>query len=803
MNGRNPLLPATSAIRASAMAILGCTLLMASCAKPDDGTTGGTGGSSGTGTGGIPGTGTGGHTTTGTGGIAGTGTGGHVTGTGGIAGTGTGGAPVVVGTGGIPGTGTGGAPVTGTGGIAGTGTGGAPVTGTGGGVATGSRACAPASADVLSDFEEGTSTGSIMIQQGTPIRTGFWYVYYPGSPAAIMSGMSQTPARMDGPILQSAATDVPPGDTATCDKFALHSTGSGFGTTPNNYAGFGASFSPSAPPPSTSQVKNKYDLSAYTGIKFNIKSGSATPPPTLFVEMLTADNQPASSGGTATVQTIDLYNSRGQMLGKDTWLTSVTASDGAPFTISQSWQSVTIPFGTLIPRNVPAAGGGNACPASGTGIPRCQAPIFNPANVLALQFSFYRDPGLSLHDPSGSTPGVYDVWIDDVQLVKDDSGLPVAPAGGGAHPFPHDATLPNCTKPTGAKGKYILEAYAQWKKTFVVAAGSGFRVQRPENNNDTVSEGIGYGMLISVYMNDKTLFDGLWTYWKSNCATGSGSTCLMTWDIPGGTGSATDADEDATFALLEASKQWSGGTYASDAAGMMGAVLAAETSTAAPYIWGGNNFKSNNNTITDPSYFAPAWYRAFATASGNTAWTTLANNVYTQLANIGPTSSNGLYAAWCNQNCTAIMSNTDATNDILYQYDSHRIPWRIGLDYCWNGTAAAKTYLDKVIPFFANSTNAGADGVGRIFDLYTPSNGKPANGAAVNSGSIIGTAASGSMYNTAYAQFRDSGYQFVLDLLDRANLGNYNDGTKSAYSYFNATVGMLSLLTMTGNLTPF
>ena len=31
-----------------------------------------------------------------------------------------------------------------------------------------------------------------------------------------------------------------------------------------------------------------------------------------------------------------------------------------------------------------------------------------------------------------------------------------------------------------------------------------------------------------------------------------------------------------------------------------------------------------------------------------------------------------------------------------YQYDSHRIPWRIGLDYCWNGTAAAKTYLDKI-----------------------------------------------------------------------------------------------------------
>ena len=38
---------------------------------------------------------------------------------------------------------------------------------------------------------------------------------------------------------------------------------------------------------------------------------------------------------------------------------------------------------------------------------------------------------------------------------------------------------------------------------------------------------------------------------------------------------------------------------------------------------------------------------------------------------------------------------------MIYQYDSHRIPWRIGLDYCWNGTAAAKTYLDKISGFFS------------------------------------------------------------------------------------------------------
>ena len=36
-------------------------------------------------------------------------------------------------------------------------------------------------------------------------------------------------------------------------------------------------------------------------------------------------------------------------------------------------------------------------------------------------------------------------------------------------------------------------------------------VVRPENGNDTVSEGIGYGMLIGVFMNDKAMFDTLWS----------------------------------------------------------------------------------------------------------------------------------------------------------------------------------------------------------------------------------------------------------------------------------------------------
>jgi endo-1,4-beta-D-glucanase Y len=267
-------------------------------------------------------------------------------------------------------------------------------------------------------------------------------------------------------------------------------------------------------------------------------------------------------------------------------------------------------------------------------------------------------------------------------------------------------------------------------------------------------------------------------------------------------GSASDADTDAAFALVMAARQW-GGSYGADATALIGAIKEAEVDTTAPYLRGGSNYRGAGLTRTNPSYFSPAFYRVFAQHTGDTSWNTLANNVYNLLGSISNAGGvqNGLVPAWCNSSCTGPESN-GASTDNLYQYDSHRTPWRIGMDYCWYGTAAAQSYLMKVIPFFANT--AGGNGVGRIFDLYDPTNSREASGAAVNSASLIGMAASGAMFNAStYRAFLDDGYQLVFDLLNRGTLAELGDGTKSAYSYFNATVGMMALLTMTGEFALF
>jgi endo-1,4-beta-D-glucanase Y len=611
-----------------------------------------------------------------------------------------------------------------------------------------------------------------MIQQGTPKRTGYWYVYFPGSATSMTpaSGMSQTPALNNGnPI--AVASDP---DGGTCSKYALHTTGSGFGTAPNNYAGVGADFLPDVP---YDQMSKPYDVSAYTGISLKIRSGTGTPP-AVFFELLTKENQPSTAGGTATATTVDLYNTRGQLLN-DAW---------TPGGITNTYQTITVPFGTLVPRWVPAAGGSNACPTSGT--PKCQAQPFVPTDVLGIQISMYGDPGFPT--PAGSTAGTYDLWIDDVAFTTDDSGL----QSRTGFPLTTGVGVGGCLSPQGpsASAKYLVPAYNQWKANFV----KGAKVIRPENQNDTVSEGIAYGMMIAVAMNDQTLFDSLYGTWKANATAGT----LMTWCLGSGGGStgtacatsggsATDADEDAAYALLMAGRAW-GGSYNAEAVTMIGDIWSHDIDGGGTNLpKGGSNYGSPASNITNASYFAPSFYKEFAAVDSGHNWAGVITAVYSVI-NGTIAGSNGLIPAWCSSTCTTAGSNGAAT-DGDYQYDSHRIPMRIGIDYCYNATAGAKTYTTKNTAFFAAQA---ANGIGFVQDMYTPSGGA-VSGTAPNSASILGTAAVGAMASGNQA-FLNTAYQAVFDTITRATMAPVDASGKTPYSYFNGTVGLLTALIMTG-----
>ena len=710
-------------------------------------------GSGGSGSGGSAGAGG----TTAKGGAAGNGSGGN--GSGGSAGNGAGGS---AGAGGAAGSGGGTAGAGGGTAGAGGGTAGAAGNGSGG---SGGGSTAPA--DMISDFEDSPGNATMDSNGG---RTGYWYVYFPGSDSstAPASGMTISPALNTGKPVLTAKDGT---------NNALHVTGSGYGGTSNNYAGTGAAFTPVSATLSTA-----YDVSAYTGISFKVKAGSGTQP-ALFFELLTKENQPSTAGGSATNQKIDLYNTRGQIL-----YTPWTAN-----AISSSWQTITIPFGTLVPRWVPDSTGCGTAPST----PKCQASPFVPKDVLGIQISSYQDSGFP--KVSGATAGTFDIWIDDVAFTKDDSGLQTRTG----FPIASPGTWGSCIKPQGpsADAKYLVPAYNQWKATFVKNGA----VIRPENANDTVSEGIAYGMLIAVNMNDQTLFDSLYSYWSSSSHTATGT--LMTWCIPGsggGTGSAcsasggsaTDADEDTAYALLMADKAWGG--YKSKAMAMISDIWAKDIdggSGGTMLPKGGSNYGAPTGTsgtgITNASYFAPAYYKAFKAAGDTNAWDSVVTALYSAIGTIA--GSNGLIPAWCGNSCKVAASN-GASTDTDYQYDSHRIPMRLALDYCFNGTQAAKDYTTKTTAFFAN---AGSSGLGYILDMYTPSGGA-VSGTAPNSASILGTSAVGAMASGNQTYLNDA-YQAVFDAITRGNMAPVDAAGKTPYSYYNATVGMLTALIMTGN----
>jgi endo-1,4-beta-D-glucanase Y len=264
---------------------------------------------------------------------------------------------------------------------------------------------------------------------------------------------------------------------------------------------------------------------------------------------------------------------------------------------------------------------------------------------------------------------------------------------------------------------------------------------------------------------------------------------------PASGGTATDADEDAAFALLQAEKVWGGGNYKAAAVMMIADIWNYDidgTGTKLPK--GGSQYGSPATAVTSASYFAPAYYLSFLAVDANHDWKAVYTAVYEV---IGGTilGSNGLIPGWCSGTCTVAASN-GALTDIDYQYDSHRIPMRIGMDFCYNATTAAKTYTAKTTAFFAGQ---GANGLGYIQDMYTPS-GSPVTGAAYNSASIIGTAAVGAMASGNQA-FLNSAYQAVFDTITRGSMAPVYPTGKTDYSYYNATVGLLTALIMTGNFT--
>lgn len=368
-----------------------------------------------------------------------------------------------------------------------------------------------------------------------------------------------------------------------------------------------------------------------------------------------------------------------------------------------------------------------------------------------------------------------------------------------------------CTRPTSVDHAHAEAAYAHWKETLLSSEGAGghLRVVRPNSKGaipySTVSEGIAYGMLMAVYMDDQHTFDELWKYSQLHTEPSG----LMNWYIDpegqvaeGGEGGATDADEDIAFALVMADRKWGGGgsldkTYIELARYQIDLVFNYEIEWGTWVVkpgstWGGSE-------VTNISYFAPAFYKTFAEVTGEDRWYRVIDRSYAvidaslreELGN----HDNGLVPAWCDMHGTP--SSAESGHPTHFQFDSCRTPFRIGQDWCWHGEPRAREYLEKITSFYESI------GLENLIDGYdldgTPRPEFSENGS--RAAAFVGPAGVGAMHDPAHQAFVDGAYE-DLYTPDRLIVGDA-DYDNAGSIYYNTSWRVLSLLMLDGTFRDF
>ncbi|MDP9036182.1 MAG: glycosyl hydrolase family 8 [Myxococcota bacterium] len=426
-----------------------------------------------------------------------------------------------------------------------------------------------------------------------------------------------------------------------------------------------------------------------------------------------------------------------------------------------------------------------ACAALGApfAIEGCSGRTQQPAAPVGGDGGSGADPGFgtmgagdassgadSMRNEAGTrAPSPFDAALSrETALPSEDAVAPATSVSGAA--------LGHCAAPLGASWLDAQAAYSKWKSDLLTSNGArGFlRVDRPNSPGSihtSNSEGIAYGMILAVAMNDQPTFDSLWKY-EQLFLDGSG---LMNWEIlpdgsgptTQGTGAATDADEDMAFALLWADHRWGGrgslaDAYRAVALKQIALVWQSEVDhSRGEALKPGDQFPGGA-AILNISYFAPAYYRLFGVASGDqTSWNKVVESSYAILAATlnaaNKNTTNGLLPAWSTPAGAPQAPNANLSTD--HQLDSCRVPFRVGQDYCWYGEGRAKEYLARISTFYQQI------GARNIVDGYTLDGlPRPSHATVNQSAAFVGAAGVGAMSDPAFAMLRDQAYAGVATL---------------------------------------
>jgi len=334
--------------------------------------------------------------------------------------------------------------------------------------------------------------------------------------------------------------------------------------------------------------------------------------------------------------------------------------------------STPAPFGSA---NPPASNPAPAQPSSAVG---------SPSSMSERPLSNVDTSALDMPKPADGPPVVAPLSAEEQAALAKFDGLVRAPDWKAPVASLISETL-------------VQRAYLDWKSRFYKSCDNGTVYVLKDDytgSKEVVSEGIGYGMLLSVAIGDREVFDGLWKYYGEH-RNGNG---VMNWrqavcgGQTGGNG-ASDADLDSALGLLLADSRWGG--YTDDARSLIAAIGTNETQqcdNGQTILKPGDQFGGCGNGTVNPSYFSPGHYRLFARLQTDRAdfWNKLAGDTYTMLRGMQQ-AKDGLIPDWGFGD-----GRSESGDRGQFGYEAVRNPWRVSLDYAWSGNADAKGFLQRM-----------------------------------------------------------------------------------------------------------
>lgn len=392
-----------------------------------------------------------------------------------------------------------------------------------------------------------------------------------------------------------------------------------------------------------------------------------------------------------------------------------------------------------------------------------------------------------------------------------------ATAPGTGYPFGArlDAYVAG-TKPTNVTSAdmdaVIKRCYDAWKATAITAAPTvpgGLAVRFGDSREVlTVSEGMGYGMLLAVLMHGhdpdaKALFDGLLTTVRARPAKGvvkhygSFGRYLMDWRLASDGRSsdandegwnAMDGDQDIAMALLMADRQW----------GSAGAWNYKQEGIETIHAMKAFNMKPDGTTkglatphVSRTSDYMIGHFRAYQKATGDAFWNVAIERSYQLVERMQSAFSPGVGL----MPDFIVGTDTDAPRpspggmgdfvdtEMHYFANAQRNPWRWGTDYVLSGDERWKKVCNDLITVFKRDTGGDPartatgyrlDGspIARPFPAWSPK-------------SMIGPQLCGAMV--------DSAHQEYLNALWAFNADNFTT------NYYDAELQLLPMIVAAGN----